>query len=86
MVALQRLENLAAGETLPPHVAATGAIAASLVSAWVNLPVVARLAGTREFTRRLAWVLGSIRATRYRRNGRSGLLASTELKSRSRYR
>ena len=52
--------NLAAGETLPPHVAATGAIVASLVSALVNLPVVARLGGDREFTRRLAWVLGSI--------------------------
>jgi uncharacterized membrane protein (DUF4010 family) len=52
--------NLAAGDTLPPQVAGTGAIVASLVSALVNLPVVARLAGDRVLTRRLAWVLGGI--------------------------
>jgi uncharacterized membrane protein (DUF4010 family) len=52
--------NLAAGDTLPSQVAGTGAIVASLVSALVNLPVVARLAGDRVLTRRLAWVLGGI--------------------------
>lgn len=52
--------NLAASGTLLPHIAGTGAIVASLVSALVNLPVVARLAGDRMLTQRLAWVLGGI--------------------------
>jgi uncharacterized membrane protein (DUF4010 family) len=52
--------NLAASATLPPEVAGTGAIMASLASAVVNLPIVARLAGDRPLTRRLAWVLGGV--------------------------
>jgi len=52
--------NLAAGDALPPHIAGTGAIVASLVSALVNLPVVARLAEDRTLAQRLAWVLGGI--------------------------
>jgi uncharacterized membrane protein (DUF4010 family) len=52
--------NLAAGDALPPNIAGTGAIVASLVSALVNLPVVARLAEDRTLAQRLAWVLGGI--------------------------
>jgi uncharacterized membrane protein (DUF4010 family) len=52
--------NLAATESLPPSVAGSGAILAALMSAAVNLPIVARLAGDRVLTRRLAWVLASI--------------------------
>ena len=36
------------------------AILASLTSALVNLPIVARLGGDRALTRRLAWVLGGV--------------------------
>jgi uncharacterized membrane protein (DUF4010 family) len=52
--------NLAATEALPPSVAGNGAILAALMSAAVNLPIVARVAGDRVLTRRLAWVLASI--------------------------
>lgn len=52
--------NLAASDTLPAHIAGIGALVASLVSALVNLPVVARLAGDRMLAQRLAWVLGGI--------------------------
>jgi uncharacterized membrane protein (DUF4010 family) len=49
--------NLAATGTLSPQVAGTGTILASLMSALVNLPIVARLARDRALTRRLAWIL-----------------------------
>ena len=52
--------NLAAADRLSPHVAGTGAIIASLMSAAVNLPVVARLGRDRALTRRLAWTIGGI--------------------------
>ena len=52
--------SLAAAARLPLHVAGTGAIIASLVSAAVNLPIVARLGGDRALTRRLAWTLSGI--------------------------
>jgi uncharacterized membrane protein (DUF4010 family) len=52
--------NLAASGTLPPEVAGIGAILASLTSAAVNLPIVARLTKDRPLTRRLAWVLGGV--------------------------
>jgi uncharacterized membrane protein (DUF4010 family) len=52
--------NLAAATRLSAHVAGLAAILASLTSALVNLPVVARLAGDRALSRRLAWVLWSV--------------------------
>jgi uncharacterized membrane protein (DUF4010 family) len=52
--------NLAAAGTLPARVAGTGAILASVMSAIVNLPIVARLTGDRALTRRLAWVLTGV--------------------------
>jgi uncharacterized membrane protein (DUF4010 family) len=52
--------NLAAAGTLPPQVAANGAVIASATSAIINLPLVARLAGDRIITLRTAWVLGGI--------------------------
>ena len=52
--------NLASAGTLPPHVAATGAVFASAMSAMVNLPLVARLAKDRLLTNRIAWTLGGI--------------------------
>lgn len=52
--------NLAGSERLSTHVAGVGAILASLTSALVNLPIVARLAGDATLTRRLAWVLGGV--------------------------
>jgi uncharacterized membrane protein (DUF4010 family) len=52
--------NLSASGRLSAHVAGIGAILASLTSALVNLPIVARLAGDRALTRRLAWVLGGV--------------------------
>jgi uncharacterized membrane protein (DUF4010 family) len=52
--------NLAAAGTLPARVAGTGAILASVTSAIVNLPIVARLARDRALTRRLAWVLTGV--------------------------
>jgi hypothetical protein len=45
---------------LAPAAAGAGAIVASLVSASVNLPVVARLGGDRALTSRVAWALGGI--------------------------
>jgi uncharacterized membrane protein (DUF4010 family) len=52
--------SLANSETLSPHVAGTGAIVASLVSAAVNLPVVAQLGRNRVLTIRVAWALSGI--------------------------
>jgi len=52
--------NLAVTGVLPPAVAGTGAVLASLVSAMVNLPIVARLSGDRVLTRRLARVVTCI--------------------------
>jgi len=52
--------NLAASGALPPHVAGAGAIIACLVSAAINLPVVARLGRNPALTRRVAWALGGI--------------------------
>ncbi len=52
--------NLAAGGTLSPQVAGTGAIIASAMSAIVNLPLVARLAKDRVLTLKTAGVLGAI--------------------------
>jgi uncharacterized membrane protein (DUF4010 family) len=52
--------NLAGSGKLSAHVAGIGAILASLTSALVNLPIVARLGGDRALTRRLAWVLGGL--------------------------
>ncbi len=52
--------NLASAGTLPPQVAATGAVFASAMSAMVNLPLVARLAKDRLLTSRIAWALGGI--------------------------
>jgi uncharacterized membrane protein (DUF4010 family) len=52
--------NLAAAGTLPPQVAANGAVIASATSTIINLPLAARLAGDRVVTLRTAWVLGGI--------------------------
>jgi uncharacterized membrane protein (DUF4010 family) len=52
--------NLSSAGTLPPQVAANGAIIASATSAFINLPLVARFAGDRVVTVRTAWVLGGI--------------------------
>jgi uncharacterized membrane protein (DUF4010 family) len=52
--------SLAAQHTLSPRVAGIGALVASLMSAGVNLPVVARLGGDRALTRRLALALGGV--------------------------
>ncbi len=52
--------NLAGSTTVSAHAAGIGALLASLTSALVNLPIVARLAGDRALTRRLAWVLGGV--------------------------
>jgi hypothetical protein len=52
--------SLAASAKLPPDVAGTGAILASVVSALVNVPLVARLTRDRALIRRLAWVLGVV--------------------------
>lgn len=49
--------NLVASGVLSPEVAAIGAVIASGTSAAVDLPIVARLAGDRALTRRLAAVL-----------------------------
>ncbi|MEO7987249.1 MAG: DUF4010 domain-containing protein [Gemmatimonadales bacterium] len=49
--------NLAAAGTLPPAVAGTGAIIASLASAAVNLPLVVRIGRTPALTRRVAIVI-----------------------------
>jgi uncharacterized membrane protein (DUF4010 family) len=52
--------SLAASGKLPPDVAGTGGILASVVSALVNVPLVARLTRDRALSRRLAWVLGVV--------------------------
>jgi uncharacterized membrane protein (DUF4010 family) len=52
--------SLAQAGTLPAHVAGTGAVLASTVSALINLPVVARLGNDRVLTTRIAWALGII--------------------------
>lgn len=51
---------LARSGTLPVEVAGTGAVVASLASALVNLPLVARVARERPLTRRIAVALGVI--------------------------
>lgn len=50
--------TLAASRTLSPSVAAIGALLASVTSAMVNLPIVARVAGDRVLTHRVMVVLG----------------------------
>lgn len=52
--------NLAAAGTLPPQAAGNGAVIASLMSAIVNLPLVARIAKDRALTLKTAGVLGAI--------------------------
>jgi uncharacterized membrane protein (DUF4010 family) len=52
--------NLAATGTLPPQAAGNGAVIASLISAMVNLPLVARIAKDRALTLKTAGVLGTI--------------------------
>jgi uncharacterized membrane protein (DUF4010 family) len=52
--------NLAASGTVPPRVAAIGALIASMASAFVNLPLVARIAKDRPLTRRVALVLSGV--------------------------
>ena len=52
--------NLAAAGTLPNRVAGTGAILASLMSAIVDLPIVARVTRDRSLTWRLAWMVAGI--------------------------
>ena len=54
--------TLAAHGTLAPNVAGTGAVLASIASAMVNLPLVARLAHERQLTQQLAVTLGLILA------------------------
>ncbi len=51
---------LAAQDTLTAEVAGTGAVIASLASALVNLPLVARIGRERPLTRRIALALGLI--------------------------
>jgi uncharacterized membrane protein (DUF4010 family) len=52
--------NLASAGTLSPSAAAIGALLASATSAFVNLPIVARVAGDRALTRRVALVLAAL--------------------------
>jgi uncharacterized membrane protein (DUF4010 family) len=52
--------NLARSETIPPHVAALGAIVASAASALIDLPLIARVAGDRVLTRRLTVVMAGV--------------------------
>ena len=52
--------TLAAHGTITPEVAGTGAVLASLASAAVSLPLVARVASQRQLTSRLAWAIGAI--------------------------
>ena len=52
--------TLALHGTITPQEAGIGAVLASLVSALVNLPLVARLGHDRQLTKRVAWVLGAI--------------------------
>lgn len=52
--------NLASAGTLQAHVAANGAVLASVMSALISLPLVVRLGKDRALTSRIAWALGSI--------------------------
>jgi uncharacterized membrane protein (DUF4010 family) len=52
--------NLASARTLPAHVAATGAVLASMMSALINLPLVVRLGKDRGLTSRIALALCGI--------------------------
>ena len=54
--------TFAAHGTLAPNVAGTGAVLASIASAMVNLPLVARLARERQLTQQLSVALGLILA------------------------
>jgi uncharacterized membrane protein (DUF4010 family) len=45
---------------IPSEVAGIGAVLASFASAFVNLPVVARVSADRPLTRRLVWPLGIV--------------------------
>jgi len=51
---------LAAQQTIPLQVTGAGAALASVTSALVNLPLTARIAREKPFTRRIAWSLGLI--------------------------
>lgn len=66
--------SLAAQGTLTPAVAGTGALLASLVSALVNWPLVARLSGSASLKRRVAWALLLITVL-----GLAGFAAGTRL-------
>lgn len=52
--------NLAASGTLPPEIGALGAVFATMTSALVSLPLVARLADEHSLTRRISWSLAVI--------------------------
>jgi uncharacterized membrane protein (DUF4010 family) len=52
--------NLASSGTLSPSAAVIGVLLASMTSALVNLPIVARVAGDRTLTLRVAVVLGAL--------------------------
>jgi uncharacterized membrane protein (DUF4010 family) len=52
--------NLARSDTIPPHIAAIGAVAASAASALIDLPLVARVGHDPVLTRRLAWVVAGV--------------------------
>jgi uncharacterized membrane protein (DUF4010 family) len=52
--------NLASSGTLSPSAAVIGVLLASMTSALVNLPIVARVAGDRALTRRVAVVLAAL--------------------------
>jgi uncharacterized membrane protein (DUF4010 family) len=67
--------SLAAQGTLTPAVAGTGALLASLVSALVNWPLIARLSGSPNLKRRVAWALLLITLL-----GLAGFAAGTWLK------
>ena len=54
--------SLAAKGTIPPDVAATGAVLASLASALVNIPLAAQAGQDRSLTRRVAIVLIAVTA------------------------
>jgi uncharacterized membrane protein (DUF4010 family) len=51
---------LAAQHTISPWVAATGAFLASLTSALVNWPLIARLSRSKSLKRRVAWALAAL--------------------------
>ncbi len=52
--------NLAASGALTPAVAGTGAVLASVTSALINWPLIARIARDRGLTRRVGWLLGAV--------------------------